>query len=171
MTRSVKALTWVLAQHYDRSMLTGSLILVVDDQADMRALLRDMLQMSDYRVVEAVDGPSALAAVAEHDPDLMILDHMMPKLKGIDVLRQLRDRQSHLPVILLTAYGSDAVTWEGWAAGASVFMDKPFEAAELLGWVASLLQKPAPRPGTGTLSTHDLMSHHPLDPPSGDDSE
>lgn len=149
----------VSAEHYDRSMLTGSLILIVDDQADMRDLLRDMLQINDYRVVEAVNRPSALAAVAEHNPDLMILDHMMPKLKGIDVLRRLRNQQSRLPVILLTAYGNDAVTWEGWAAGASVFMDKPFEASELLGWVATLLQRPDPGPEAEILSTHDLMSH------------
>lgn len=145
-------------------MLTGSLILIVDDQADMRDLLRDMLQINDYRVVEAVDGPSALEAVAEHNPDLMILDHMMPKLKGIDVLRRLRNQQSRLPVILLTAYGNDAVTWEGWAAGASVFMDKPFEASELLGWVATLLQRPDPGPEAEILSTHDLMSHQVIDP-------
>ncbi len=65
-------------------------ILIVDDEFSVRSLLRDVLELEDYEVAEAEDGPSALAAMAQQRPDLVLLDIMMPGMSGIDVLAQVR---------------------------------------------------------------------------------
>lgn len=133
---------------------------MVDDQPEVRALLRDILEAENYVVDEATDGAAALTVQgASHPPDLIVLDHMMPELTGIDVLRQIRKDGSQIPIILLTAYGDDATTWEGWTSGASCFLEKPFDRALLLEWVGRLLaDPPAPEP----TATYDLASHHSL---------
>lgn len=121
-----------------------SVILVVDDEPTVRALVRDVLEIEGFDVVEAPDGPSALTAVEEHDPALMVLDIMMPGMSGLDVLRTLRrDRSGNeLPIILLTAASDDDTTWAGWTAGASVFLPKPFDPNHLLDWVERLISRP-----------------------------
>jgi two-component system OmpR family response regulator/two-component system alkaline phosphatase synthesis response regulator PhoP len=118
-----------------------ALILVVDDEEPVRQLLRDALELDAYDVVEAPDGPSALDAYAQHHPDGIILDIMMPGLSGIDVLRQIRAQPggADIPVILLTAAGDDKTTWDGWSAGASCYLTKPFEPDNLLSWVERML--------------------------------
>lgn len=113
--------------------------MVVDDQPEVRALLRDILETEGYHVNEATNGADALAWLATDEPDLIVMDQMMPDLTGIGVLRQIRGSGSQVPVILLTAYGDDATTWEGWTSGASCFLEKPFDRALLLGWVGRLL--------------------------------
>ena len=119
-------------------------ILIVDDEFSVRSLLRDVLELEDYEVVEAADGPSALERVEEQTPDLMVLDIMMPGMSGLDVLRELRRERSgnELPIILLTAASDDDTTWAGWTAGASVFLPKPFDPNHLLDWVGRLIDSP-----------------------------
>ena len=116
-------------------------LLVVDDEPTVRTLLRDLLEIGDYDVVEAEDGETALAAVSERVPDLVILDVMMPGLDGIEVLKELRKDHSanDLPVILLTAKADDDTTWQGWTSGVSVFLPKPFDSDHLLDWVRRLI--------------------------------
>jgi len=116
-------------------------VLVVDDEPTVRGLVRDVLEMDDYEVVEAADGPGALAAVAEHNPKLLVLDIMMPGMSGLDVLRELRKNHAgtELPIILLTAAADDDTTWAGWTSGASVFLPKPFDPTHLLDWVERLI--------------------------------
>ncbi len=106
-------------------------------------MLRDLLEEKGYDVVEAEDGPTALAVVSERVPDLVILDIMMPGLSGIDVLKQLRKKYSanDLPVILLTAQADDDTTWQGWTSGVSVFLPKPFDNDHLFDWVRRLVQE------------------------------
>lgn len=117
-------------------------ILVVDDEASVRSLLRDTLELDGYEVREAVDGPSALTDFDEFHPDGLILDIMMPGLSGIDVLREIRSRPlgAEVPVILLTAAGDDKTTWDGWSAGASCYLTKPFDPDNLLSWVERILR-------------------------------
>lgn len=116
-------------------------ILIVDDEPTVRALVRDVLELDGYDIVEAPDGVAALAAVQEHQPNLMVLDVMMPGMSGLDVLRELRRNRSgtELPIILLTAASDDDTTWAGWTAGASVFLPKPFDPSHLLDWVERLI--------------------------------
>lgn len=119
-----------------------ALILVVDDEAFVRALLRDTLELDGYDVVEASDGNAALTALESKQPDAIILDIMMPGLSGIDVLRTIRERDVDwdVPVILLTAAGDDRTTWDGWSAGASCYLTKPFDPDNLLSWVERILR-------------------------------
>jgi CheY-like chemotaxis protein len=118
-------------------------ILIVDDELTVRMLLRDVLEIEGYEVVEAEDGPEALALMAQQRPDLVLLDIMMPGMSGIDVLAQVRsDVALHdLPVVLLTAAGDDDTTWAGWTTGASLYLNKPFDHVNLLEWVERLLSE------------------------------
>ena len=118
-----------------------STILVVDDESPIRDLVRAILEIDGHDVVEAADGPAALEAVAAKNPDLLVLDIMMPGMSGLDVLRSLRREHSgaELPIILLTAASDDDTTWAGWTAGASVFLPKPFDPSHLMDWVERLL--------------------------------
>ena len=118
-------------------------ILVVDDEPTVRELIRDTLELEDHEVVEAADGPGALAALQNPDlPDCVVLDIMMPGISGLDVLTELRHQEStkELPVILLTAASDDATTWAGWSAGANVFLPKPFDPGLLLDWIDRVLE-------------------------------
>lgn len=116
-------------------------ILIVDDEPTVRLLLRDVLEMEGYEVLEAEDGPIALALMADTRPDLVLLDIMMPGMSGIDVLATVRADASlrDLPVVLLTAAGDDDTTWAGWTTGASLYLNKPFDHVNLLEWVERLL--------------------------------
>jgi adenylate cyclase len=121
------------------------LILAVDDEPANLALLRKLLKHQGYDVVEAVDGPSGLDAVAEHRPDLVCLDVMMPRLDGIEVCRRLRARPEHagLPILLLTALNRPEDKARGLEAGANDFLSKPFDESELSARVRSLLRTKA----------------------------
>lgn len=121
-------------------------VLVVDDEAPVRALVRDVLEMQGYEVREAVDGPSAVAAVSSELPDAIVLDIMMPGVSGLDVLRGWRadPTTATLPVLLLTAVTDDDTTWAGWTAGADYYLPKPFDPDVLLQWVDRLLSPPEP---------------------------
>lgn len=123
-----------------------SRILIVDDEFSVRALLRDVLELEDYEVSEAEDGPTALASMAEQRPDLVLLDIMMPGMSGIDVLAQVRAdaRLRDIPVVLLTAAGDDDTTWAGWTTGASLYLNKPFDHMNLLEWIERLLAENCP---------------------------
>ena len=121
------------------------LILAVDDEPANLALLRKLLLHHGYAVVEASDGESALQAVAEHKPDLVCLDVMMPGLDGIDVCRRLRSQPEHagLPILLLTALHRSEDTARGLEAGANDFLSKPFDESELSARLRSLLRTKA----------------------------
>jgi DNA-binding response OmpR family regulator len=123
-----------------------STILVVDDECTVRSLLHDVLEIEGYVVREAEDGPTALSVMHELRPDLVILDVMMPRMSGIEVLTEIRQdpELEHLPVLMLTAAGDDDTTWAGWQAGASTYIDKPFDHGTLLGWIEHLLADAQP---------------------------
>jgi adenylate cyclase len=120
-------------------------ILAVDDEPANLALLRKLLTRQGYEVVEAPDGLSALGAIAEHQPDLVCLDVMMPKLDGIEVCQQLRRQPEHagLPILLLTALDRPEDKARGLEAGANDFLSKPFDESELSARVRSLLRTKA----------------------------
>jgi len=111
----------------------GRKILVADDEEDIRNLVRFGLQRDGYEVITAGDGAEALELVREHRPDLCVLDVMMPKLSGIEVLKQLRTDPAlaGLKVILLTSRAQDLDLDRGFEAGADDYVIKPFSPQEL----------------------------------------
>lgn len=108
-------------------------ILVVDDEPDIRDLVRFRLEHDGYRVITASDGEAGLSLARAERPDLCVLDVMMPKLSGLEVLAQLRQDPSTatMRVILLTARGQDADVDRGFELGAQDYMTKPFSPKEL----------------------------------------
>ena len=115
-------------------------VLVVDDEPMLRNLLSRLLRMEGYEVIEAEDGEAALEKVAVHDPDLVLLDVMMPVRDGLDVLGDLR-RTSDVPVILVSALGDEADRVLGLKMGADDYVVKPFSAAELSARIESVLRR------------------------------
>jgi DNA-binding response OmpR family regulator len=108
-------------------------VLVVDDEQDILDLVRFRLEHDGYRVITASDGQSGLALAQEERPDLCILDVMMPKLTGLEVLAHLRadPTTADTPVILLTSRGQDADIDRGFELGAQDYVTKPFSPKEL----------------------------------------
>ncbi|HEV6967855.1 MULTISPECIES: response regulator transcription factor [Roseateles] len=116
-------------------------ILIVDDHADIRRLLRMTLEFEDYEIEEAPDGESALAAATARRPDLVLLDVMMPgALDGLALCRQLRERfGSRGPkVVMLSARGQARDREAGLQAGADAYLVKPFSPLQLIGCIADL---------------------------------
>lgn len=121
-------------------------ILIVDDHAELRKLVRMTLEFEDYVLAEAQDGQGALDAVATHKPDVVILDVMMPGgLSGYDVCSRIKsDARAHdTKVILLTARGQQADRARGRDAGADRYLIKPFSPLELLDSVGLALAERA----------------------------
>ena len=119
------------------SETTARKILIVDDEAHIRALLEQTLEELEDDGVElltASDGEAALAIVADERPDLVFLDVMMPKMNGYEVCRAVRSDLglSDVTVVLLTAKGQDADREQGLAVGADEFRTKPFDPDELI---------------------------------------
>ena len=111
----------------------------IDDDVMIRDLLVTLVSGPGVRVITAADGPAGLASAATEAPDLVILDQMMPRMAGMQVLEQLRADGNPVPVVMLSAHRTDQLTWRGWAAGMSVFLDKPFDIDTLSRWVERLL--------------------------------
>src|SRR4051794_16543545 len=121
------------------------LILAVDDTPDNLEILQRRLTSQGYDVVTAADGEEALLRARQLDPDLILLDVMMPKLDGIQVVRQVRsDPQLHaIPVILVTAKADTRDVIAGFDAGGDDYLTKPFEHTALLARVRSMLRQKA----------------------------
>ena len=115
-------------------------ILVVEDDATIRSGLRDALVSEGYEVLEAADGPAGLRAALTEDPDLIVLDLMLPGMNGEEVLARLRADALETPVLVLTARGLEADKVRGFEAGADDYVVKPFGLAELLARIASRLR-------------------------------
>ncbi len=116
-------------------------VLMVEDHADIRTLIRMTLDFEGHDIHEAVDGESGLAAVRALHPDVLLLDIMMPgELDGYDVCRALRADPAFadLPIVLLTARGQATDLAMGEAAGATAYMIKPFNPDDLIDTVARL---------------------------------
>ena len=116
-------------------------VLIADDDEDIRALVSFRLERAGYSVVAARDGEEALELAIEHRPDVAVLDVMMPRLTGLEVTRRLRaeDATSGMPVILLTARVQEADVARGFEAGADDYIRKPFSPQELRARVQAIL--------------------------------
>ena len=115
-------------------------ILVADDEASIRRILETRLKMVGYEVITAADGEEALEAFQKHNPDLIILDVMMPKMDGYGVTREVR-RNSDVPIIILTALGDVSERITGLELGADDYVVKPFSPKELEARVRAVLRR------------------------------
>ncbi len=117
-------------------------ILAVDDERHIVRLVQVNLQRAGYEVVTAYDGKEALEKVASEQPDLIVLDVMMPYMDGFEVLQNLRKNMStrDLPVIMLTAKAQDADVFRGWQSGVDCYLTKPFNPMELISFVKRIFK-------------------------------
>ena len=119
-------------------------VLVIDDDPDMRHVLRDFLQRSGYRVVEAANGREGIFAAESERIDVVILDKEMPGMNGLDVLSSFRHRNPRMPIIFITAFGGREDEDESRRRGAWLYIEKPFRLATVVDAVQSVLDKCAP---------------------------
>ena len=131
-------------------------ILVVDDERNIVDLLRLYLENEGYAVVAAADGEEGLTLHARHDPDLVILDLMLPKVDGFDVCRELR-RRGDTPVLMLTARDDDVDAIVGLELGADDYVTKPFSPNELVARVAAVERRARPRDGGAIVRYRGLL--------------
>ncbi len=117
----------------------ASSILVVDDDEDVREVLKRFLKRRGYIVDTAADGEEALAAVRERDPDLMLLDIYLPKMSGLEVLYALQDDQLHTRTIALSGIPDDQMVQNSRELGAVAFMAKPFDFSVLTAQIDASL--------------------------------
>ncbi|MEO6511038.1 MAG: response regulator transcription factor [Nocardioides sp.] len=123
-------------------------VLVVDDDKAVRESLRRSLEFNGYEVALANDGAEALAGIGASDPDVVIMDVMMPRLDGIEATRALRTARNDVPILVLTARDAVGDRVEGLDAGADDYLTKPFALQELLARLRALLRRAVPVDGT-----------------------
>lgn len=144
--------------------MTAKTILVVDDEAPIREMIAVALEMADYRVLEADNAQAAHAIIVDHQPDLVLLDWMMPSTSGIELARRLKREEAttELPIIMLTAKGDEDNKIQGLEAGADDYITKPFSPRELLARMKAVLRRATPRGIEDPVEVEGLM----LDPVS-----
>ncbi len=126
----------------------GARILVVDDDADVRGLVRELLERAGAAVTEAADGREALRLLYDVRPDVIVLDVTMPELDGWQTLERIRDL-TEVPVLMLTARDTELEKVRGLQAGADDYVTKPFGRQELLARVEVMLRRAASMPAWG----------------------
>ena len=133
-------------------------VLVVEDEAALATMLRYNLEKQGFKVDEAVDGQEALTRIAESQPDIVLLDWMLPVMSGIEVCRQIRRRPQtrDLPVIMVTARTEDQDAVRGLNTGADDYITKPFSMDALLARMRALLRRAGAVPLRGQHVFHDI---------------
>jgi DNA-binding response OmpR family regulator len=134
-------------------------ILIIDDEPEMIRGLEDNLRFEGYQTLSATNGADGLDLALREGPDLVLLDIMMPRLSGWDVLRGLRAKQRDLPVIMLTARGEEVDRVLGLELGADDYVTKPFSLRELLARVRAVLRRPGPRQRLEMFAFGDIRLH------------
>ncbi len=122
-------------------------VLVVDDEKNLVNLLRGYLEREGFEVYEAFDGGAALEEIRSANPDVVVLDWMLPGLDGVEVLREIR-RFSDAYVLMLTARAEEVDRIVGLSAGADDYLTKPFSPGELVARVRAMLRRPRGSPAT-----------------------
>ncbi|MGA8150224.1 MAG: response regulator transcription factor [Terriglobales bacterium] len=124
-------------------------ILIVEDEPNMVAGLRDNFEFEGYAVITAPDGVAGLERALSESPDLVILDVMMPRMSGLDVCKQLKAKRPSTPIIMLTARGQEVDKVVGLELGADDYVTKPFSIRELLARVKAVLRRSGSAPKQG----------------------
>jgi twitching motility two-component system response regulator PilG len=132
--------------------MNDPVVLVVDDSPTVRKIVQLTLQRENMRVITASDGLSALAAVADEDPDLILLDVMLPRMDGYNICRIIRDKMEfrHIPIIMLSGKDGLFDKVRGRLAGSSEYLTKPFDSVELVQSVKKHLASAPARERTRT---------------------
>src|SRR5436190_23239279 len=125
--------------------MSAAHIVVVEDEPAIRRGVTDALRVSGYEVTEAADGDAGLEAALRRGVNLVLLDLLLPKRDGLDVLKELRKTRPALPVIVLTARGGEEDRVRGLKTGADDYVVKPFSARELLARVEAVLRRSSDR--------------------------
>jgi two-component system, OmpR family, alkaline phosphatase synthesis response regulator PhoP len=125
--------------------VSNETILIVDDESDLLDLIEYNLEKAGYTVLKAENGQAALKIARKHVPDLILLDVMMPRMDGIEVIRELKEDPTlrNKPVIFLTARGDEKTELEGLELGADDFLPKPISTAKLLSRLKAVLRRVA----------------------------
>ncbi len=135
-------------------MMSNQTVLVVEDEEDVVELLRYNLTRNGYRVETVMNGPDAVSKTTTLQPDLILLDLMLPGMDGLEVCRTLKKdgRTERIPIIMVTAKGDEADVVTGLEMGADDYVTKPFSPRVLLARVKAVLRRPArtkvPEPGS-----------------------
>ena len=135
--------------------MNNATVLVIDDETQIRKLLTITLQSNDYKVVEAATGKEGLSFVANHPPDLILLDLGLPDENGHEVLRHLREWYSN-PIIIISVQSSEDDIVKALDNGANDYLTKPFRTGELLARIRSALRKASSEPNIPTANFRDL---------------
>src|SRR5512135_1634305 len=122
-------------------------ILTIEDDAAIRRGIVDSVRFAGYDTIEAADGQSGMEMATRRQFDLLLLDLVLPKRDGLEILREVRRLRPTLPVIVLTARGEEADRVRGLHDGADDYVVKPFSVKELLARVEAVLRRSAERPG------------------------
>lgn len=133
------------------------LIAVIEDEPSVRSGLTLNLELEGYKVVSAADGEEGVNVVQQHQPELIILDVMMPKKDGFQVCRELRDSGVSTPIILLTAKSKEVDKVLGLDLGADDYLAKPFGMQELIARVKALLRRTQPTQEVDRIAFHDVV--------------
>ena len=119
----------------------GKKVLIADDEPNIVTTLEFLLQRNGYEVTIARNGDEALLLIEQHQPDLVLLDVMMPLKSGYEVCQRMRERTDwrHIKIIMLTAKGRDVEMSKGLSIGADLYITKPFSTQELMARINGLL--------------------------------
>ncbi|CCH73109.1 response regulator transcription factor [Nostocoides australiense] len=116
-------------------------LLIVEDEPNIRELLATSLQFAGFEVVTAGDGHEAITAAAHHDPDLVVLDVMLPDMDGFEVTRKLRERGKRAPIVFVTARDSVDDKIKGLTVGGDDYVTKPFSLEEVIARIRAVLRR------------------------------
>lgn len=128
-------------------MNASPIILLVEDDPRISGVTRKNLEVAGFRCLHAADGPAALREFEHSNPDLIVLDVMLPQLDGLEVTRRIR-KTSRVPILMLTARDTEADKVLGLEVGADDYLTKPFSIAEMIARIRALLRRTTPDSGT-----------------------
>jgi two-component system phosphate regulon response regulator PhoB len=148
----------------EQKIMTGRTILIVDDEAAIRDMLRVALEMADYQVLEAGNAQEAHSLIIDEKPDLILLDWMMPGTSGLELARRLKRDEvtAAIPLIMLTAKGEEDNKIQGLEVGADDYITKPFSPRELVARLKAVLRRTDPPTNAAPIQVQGLC----LDPAS-----